>query len=278
MLVSKRFADYPRKGYQMTGTYMQDENRVISCGGYLCDGDVVSFETCRTEKLCFTTSPQNPSFTRDGDLVRGRQNHKMVNVENVYDLLSNDPVPMVFGGMHSMSEIYNPRSGSWSEYRLVPDRNWFGVDCVVHFDDSIWRVRRDISELHPISFEFTNYGQIPPPLANPGKCAGIDVDGAKAILFIKGYYIDLETRNTTKVAYPPWEAIDGPLPNNMFTFRGKPTVFGFTRCDEEGNCEDDRVLQYDPKADEWRFIGNILGERRDVEVVEVPRSWCNMAK
>ena len=118
---------------------------------------------------------------------------------------------------------------------------------------------------------------IPSKLVNPGKCVGIEIGDTKGIMFVKGYYIDLDTQNTTKVSYPPWEAIDGPLPSKaMFSFRGKPTVFGYTNCDNEGNCVNDRVLQYDPMMDEWKFIGSIKEERNDVEVVEVPRSWCNL--
>ena len=145
MMTSRRFADYPRMGYQITALYMEDEDRVLSCGGYLCEGDIVSWENCKADVFCYTIGSSDPAFKRDGDLMRGRQNHKMFKVENVFDLLSTKKVPMIFGGIPTISEIYNPSTNTWSDYRVVPDRNWFGTDCVTYFDESIWRVRRDLS-------------------------------------------------------------------------------------------------------------------------------------
>ena len=63
-------------------------------------------------------------------------------------------------------------------------------------------------------------------------------------------------------------------PNNMYTFRGLPTIFGSPTCNDNGFCATNRVIQYDPVADEWSYMADMSTARLYHEVIEVPRSFC----
>ncbi len=88
-----------------------------------------------------------------------------------------------------------------------------------------------------------------------------------------GYWLDLETLEFTALTGPTYQPFQqSPLPNEMFSFRGRPTIFGNKRCDDDLNCVDDEVLQYDPEEDEWVPIGTMFqarcGKYRDRELRE----------
>ncbi len=67
------------------------------------------------------------------------------------------------------------------------------------------------------------------------------------------------------------------MPDALWSFRGKPTVFGSTVCDGLGNCEFRGVEQYDVDTDMWINIGEMIQTRTFHEVVEVPVSFCEFS-
>jgi len=60
----------------------------------------------------------------------------------------------------------------------------------------------------------------------------------------------------------------------MFSFRGKPTVFGNPECNLDFECPLTEVLQYDPATDKWESLGSLSKQRIAAEIVEVPISFC----
>ena len=93
-------------------------------------------------------------------------------------------------------------------------------------------------------------------------------------LFIRhGYWLDLETTTWYKKAAPPFYQTTNN-PNNMFTFRGLPTIFGSPTCNDNGYCANDRVIQYDPVTDKWNYLEDMGTARLYHEVIEVPKSFC----
>jgi len=90
-----------------------------------------------------------------------------------------------------------------------------------------------------------------------------------------GMFLNLET-----FAWTPYQdagSFSTESTNALFTFQGKPTIFGTNTCEQ---CDDDQrphteVLQYQPDDDTWVIIGNMLESRELHEVVQVPSSFCS---
>ena len=64
------------------------------------------------------------------------------------------------------------------------------------------------------------------------------------------------------------------VPNSMWSFQGKPTIFGNPTCDEDFRCSFSEVIQFDLASNTWEVLGNMLRSRRYHEVIEVPVSVC----
>ena len=59
----------------------------------------------------------------------------------------------------------------------------------------------------------------------------------------EGYWYDLSSGNFTKRASP---AVDPTVdfPNAMWSFRGRPTIFGEPICAGDAECDKKGILQY----------------------------------
>ncbi len=62
------------------------------------------------------------------------------------------------------------------------------------------------------------------------------------LFFRFGYFFNLRTESWEKHPYPPYDPLDG-LPNAMWSFRGRPTVFGSNECDDQGDCSNKKIVQ-----------------------------------
>ena len=62
----------------------------------------------------------------------------------------------------------------------------------------------------------------------------------------------------------------------MWSYQGKPTIFGNPVCDDEAHCENKEVIQYDPESDSWVMIGQMLESRTYHAVIEVPAEFCEV--
>ncbi len=90
-----------------------------------------------------------------------------------------------------------------------------------------------------------------------------------------GNWLNLNSLSWEKRASPVYNPLT-TYPNKMWSFRGRPTIFGYPRCDEAGVCRDTEVLQYDPEADEWVDLGDLRQPREYAELVEVPGEVCDL--
>ncbi len=94
-------------------------------------------------------------------------------------------------------------------------------------------------------------------------------------MFIRtGYWFNLTSREWHKKTGPVYNPLT-LLPNNMWSYQGKPTIFGNPFCDEDLECSFTEVLQYDPELDDWISLGNMLGPHTYAAVIEVPESFCD---
>ena len=117
--------------------------------------------------------------------------------------------------------------------------------------------------------------EIPSNLVRSGMCATVEINGRTGIMTRYGYFFDISTQTWTKKADPPVVSIAG-VTNALWTFRGKPTIFGHPVCDDVGRCEFKEVWQYDPDMDIWEPIGEMLHSRTYTTVIEVPAEWCEV--
>ena len=71
--------------------------------------------------------------------------------------------------------------------------------------------------------------------------------------------------------FHPW----GFESNQMYTWRGLPTIFGNPICDTNEECDYKRIVQYSPDRDEWINIGEAMFSRRFFDLIPVPAEFCD---
>ncbi len=94
------------------------------------------------------------------------------------------------------------------------------------------------------------------------------------ILIRNGFWFNLETETWEAKRFPPLVTISEE-PNALFSYQGRPTMFGSPICDGEGNCEYKEVLQYNEVSDTWDSLGSMVENRQLHYVIEVPNSFCD---
>ncbi len=90
-----------------------------------------------------------------------------------------------------------------------------------------------------------------------------------------GFWFNLEHQHFEAKKFRPYTDLAAD-PASLHGFRGKPTVFGHPRCDDQGDCAFSEVLQYDSDTDSWDTIGYLHQPRRSHEVIEVPVDFCSV--
>ncbi len=96
------------------------------------------------------------------------------------------------------------------------------------------------------------------------------------ILLSNGYWYSFSASVWQQKRFPPYAPLDR-IPNELYTFRGRPTIFGAATCDGNGECEYTDVIQYMSEEDKWKSVGKMLHTRQFHEVIEVPLSFCEIA-
>ncbi len=178
-------------------------------------------------------------------------------------------------GYLSETEMYNPDNHEWTPYEDIPDRMWMTLDCFIQFRGKIYHVENVVTELDPQDWSFTVLGDTPDDSRDPRKCAGTVIGGSPGIFTRDGYFFNLRTLDWEQKAPPP-DNCEAPAANAMWSFQGKPTIFGAPYCDAVNNCYYSQIVQYQPEYDEWTLLGDMTKTRRLHEVVEVPNYFCDL--
>ncbi len=90
-----------------------------------------------------------------------------------------------------------------------------------------------------------------------------------------GFRFNLETETWEAQRFPPHIMINGVADADaLFSFRGRPTVFGHPVCDGAGDCEYKEILQFNELSSSWDTLGMMLDNRQLHEVIEVPAEIC----
>jgi len=87
---------------------------------------------------------------------------------------------------------------------------------------------------------------------------------SSAIVTRLGFYLNLDTlewaRMPGKNSALTFNPVANPV-NSMFSFHGKPTVFGDLECMDNANCVYTAVKQYRPEEGGWIKIGQLKESR-----------------
>lgn len=82
----------------------------------------------------------------------------------------------------------------------------------------------------------------------------------KGIFTRFGFFYNLYTDEFEKVMEPPLHPWGGVV-NAMWSFRGRPTIFGGSVCQPDGSCKNTRIMQYVPENDDWIELGHMITSR-----------------
>jgi len=98
------------------------------------------------------------------------------------------------------------------------------------------------------------------------------------LFFIDGSFFNLDDGVWRKYESPGYYTEQNIYVNELYSFRGKPTVFGTCKnCDDPNDltAEHKEIIQYLEEDDEWITIGYMQESRIDNLVIEVPISFCD---
>ncbi len=286
--------DFPTGIFLTSGVHLPVDGMpgsVVVCGGEAC---VPGTSTCDITGNCFQWTPQNQWQRFGADLTTSKYLHLMALAPDLEDENADGgQVPLVLG-LNRQTEIYNRERNEWRPYKELGTNNWISIECLFQHGDSIWHMRQSIYELNTLTWITTEYGPLPDRLSIPGRCAFSEIDGrpgttsdnlvatvtfvcnfllTAGILLRNGFWFDIGERKWQQRRFPPFPNFI-PEPNAIYSFRGKPTVFGNLYCDVEVNCDYSQVIQYDAESGDWIDIGKMKQGRAFHTVIEVPMEFC----
>ncbi len=253
------------------GATYTDEHGVVVCGGYTCLNYVCSNGG---DTACHTFQPDE--WTPFEPMKLGRFDFNLGYWPNKNDTMDPNARNLITFGYTMESEIYNSKgSGTWENY-FVTDTRTLSQDCVVFNEDDgfFYHIMDEVTQIDPANGVTRTLGEVPDSLKDPGHCAIMKFSGQTGIFTKYGFWYNINLRKWEQkheAPYHPWAAMS----NTMYTWRGLPTIFGNPICAIDGTCVNQRVVQYDPKQDDWITIGTTDHNRLYFDVVEVPAEYCD---
>ncbi len=235
--------------------------------------------SCAVSTACYKWTPSAQWEPFEANLTNTKQQHIMVTAPNL-DSGSDERVPIVLG-QNRATEAFDPQSGQWTPYRDLTESSWSSAACLVQYGDRVYQIGgsdfTDVNELDLTMWTTTSIGTKPDFLVNPGTCAVAKVDGVPGVMTSTGYWFNLNERTWTAKRFPPYYDNVHTAHGGMASFRGKATIFGTQHCNEEGTCDNIGVYQYEEASDEWRYLGKQVHSRDQHEIIEVPKSFCDVS-
>ena len=264
--VTVQVKDFPEGVYLAGGTYWEDEGLAMICGGYEC----IDQTNCGIRDVCRTWDlKESSSWTDHSNLGNGRWSFIMTDAKD--EGASNQMTKLV-AGFAQTTEIY--RNNMWVEYKDLPERSWYALGCLTAFKDKMYNIRSGVVELDMDDWIYRELSETPSAFTAPGRCSYVNIDGQDGIMLRYGYFYNLTSKAFVKMAAPPYNPIH-LVPNALFRFRDRPTIFGNPWCDNEGQCTNTEVIQYNPEINDWVSLGHMTEPRTYHEVIEVPGEFCD---
>jgi len=213
-------------------------------------------------------------------LIKSRWNYKLFDAPN----LLKDPEDLTIttlalgsGGARD-TEIWDPVLQQWLEYQDIPDdagqKNLMASLCLVQLGDIIYHINeQEFGWIDVSDWTGDTFDDVPARLTDPGQCALVRIGGIRGLMLWNGYWFNFATEQWAGVRSPPYPSFVDKF-RSMHSWRGRATIFNNPICDENANCLNEDVIQYDPDEDKWVTLGKLRHPRRNYEMLEVPRSFC----
>ena len=243
--------------------------QVLACGGWQCDEGV-----CSNHNECYYFGgPSGNAWTPAPSMTRNRFNFMLAYLPHVGD--PTGPRTAVTIGYGAQSEWLEMDTEEWVGYYNLPNANWWGLSCLVQYNNRIYHVKDTVEELNAVTWSVSDLSTPPDRLLRPGTCVMTTINGNDGIFTRQGYFYDLTDNKWTRKAFPDFDPI-GDYPNSIFLYQGRPTIFGNTVCDALGECENKEIIQYNADTDSWSKVGDMLQSRTYHTAIPVPRSMCDL--
>ena len=176
------------------------------------------------------------------------------------------------------AEIFNhDGGGEWKVYFELDERV-YSTQCLIYNEEDgfMYYITDQVYKINPaVKGDVTVLGAVPEVIINPGKCAMAKDGENRGILIDEGFLFNLNTSMWESKQPPPlhpWSPTSTP---GLWSYQGRPTIFGQPVCDINGNCPAKSVVQYVPESDEWINLGDFRISRALETVVEVPAEFCD---
>ena len=252
-------------------TYLEKEGHVLLCGGSICPDGTLS--SCNLDNSCFRFYPETGSFIYDSDMTTDRANFVLTQVPEEG---TTEPLkPITIAGT-ATSDIYDSPTKTWSPYKNTPATGNWGhtTHCLINYNGYIFAMDQNLVRLDPVTWSVETLLEDIPQAIGTGRCAGVEIGGSPGIFTRWGFWLNLDTLEWEEKALAPFSPIAANNLVEMWSFQGKPTFFGFPKCDNLGECLPQDVMQYQPDTDTWLNLGPMMEARTMHEVVEVPLEYC----
>ncbi len=168
--------DFPVAIYLSGGEYLEDEEKVLVCGGFTCDNRPDQLN-CRIVTDCYEWTNELHWQQASASLNERRWAHIMVSAVNI-DLPGNDTrYPLVLGGSNAETEIYDPDNDVWNPYYDLPESGWRTLDCIVQYGDDIYHLRNTFTRLDTLTWDSEDMGEIPEFVSGGDRCSLVRIKG-----------------------------------------------------------------------------------------------------
>ena len=161
---SQSLDNYPYGIYLSSSVYY--EGKVLTCGGF-----TTGSSTSRITNLCHELSPEEGEWLRSpSDLNNAKQAGIMALVRDLDVLNSVETVPAILGS-NLITEIYQPLTRNWREYKPLVDEDWNSYGCLIQHGDKIYNIKDSVMELDTTVWKVKQIGEVPMFLREPGMCS-----------------------------------------------------------------------------------------------------------
>jgi len=269
--------DYPTNIYLAGGRWLEDEGRVLVCGGVYSETRTPpESDIFENMEECYYWAPaadSEPQWVPAPSL----QTFKFAHIigETVDPLLGTNAirVPVVVG-QGKRTEIFRPNATppGWYAFQDLNADMGITAGCLAQYGDYIYHVSpTEVLSLNTTTWIVDQLAATPDFLSGDdldqkiGKCAVVELtkddEWVPGIFLRSGYWFNIRdnTWETPKM-FPPSNLLALEA-DAMFSFHGRPTIFGSPECSGDGTCLYHEVLQYNSVDDNWLSIGRLTESR-----------------